>query len=82
MARKTKCLTPHCMYSTHINDKEVSISVRFPKPIKLSKKESALLEDLLHNSVECVLRPYFMKERVSKRDLAKKVLKGVINALN
>lgn len=82
MARKTKCLTPDCRYTTHINNESVSIRVSFPKPIKLSNKESALLENLLHNSVECVLRPYFMKEKTSKRETLKRVLKGVEYALN
>ena len=41
------------------------VNIDFPNSISLSKKEAKLLEDLLHNSVETILRPYF---RVSKNE--------------
>jgi len=77
MARKTKCLTPGCMFHTRIHSKEISIRVTFPKEINFSKKEAILLEDLLHNSVEAVLRPYFGASRTSKRVMLKQTLKSL-----
>jgi len=41
--------------------------VDFSKPIHFSRREAKLVEDLLHNSVETVLRPYFKTHRKSKR---------------
>lgn len=69
MARKTECLTPNCQFHIGINSKGISVQVDFPKPIHFSRKEAKLIEDLLHNSVETVLRPYFKPQRKSKRSL-------------
>jgi len=67
MARKTECLTPNCQFHIAINSKGVSVQVDFSKPIHFSRREAKLVEDLLHNSVETVLRPYFKTHRKSKR---------------
>ena len=77
MARKTECLTPECMFHTRINSKGVSIRVDFPKPINFTKKEAKLLEDLLHNSVETVLRPYFRASKKSKRVILYRAIKSL-----
>lgn len=77
MARKTECLTPGCMFHTSINSKGVSIQVDFPKQIHFTKKEAKLLENLLHNSVETVLRPYFRSSKKSKRVILYKAIKSL-----
>ena len=61
MAQKTKCLTPNSQFHTSINKDQVSISVDLPFDIgeRLNDDEGELLENLLHNQVELVLRPYF-----------------------
>ena len=58
-AVETPCLTPGANFSTHIKPKEISMNVKFPKEINLSKKEAQLLEKNLHNAIELVLRYYF-----------------------
>lgn len=62
MAIKTKCLTPDCRFTTEMNAGSVAITVTFPQDIKLDEQEAILLQDLLHNSMELVLRPYFMQQ--------------------
>ena len=77
MARKTECLTPGCMFHTSINSKGVSLRVDFPNPRHFTRKEAKLLEDLLHNSVEIVLRPYFKPSNISKRQILYRTIKTV-----
>lgn len=77
MARKTECLTPGCMFHTSINSKGVSIQVDFPEQIHFTRKEAKLLEELLHNSVETVLRPYFRSPKISKRVILYKAIKSL-----
>jgi hypothetical protein len=67
MANKTKCLTPGTRFYTKITTKSISIYISFPTHIDINKKEATILETLLHNSIETVLRPYFMKPKQSKR---------------
>ena len=62
MATETKCLTPGCVFHTHIQPKSWSVCVDFQLPIALDEEESILVEKLLHNQVELVLSKYF-KER-------------------
>ena len=62
MALETNCLTPDAVFHTNIGTKYVSIRVSLPFELKISKEEAEMLEKLLHNQIELVLRPYF-KER-------------------
>jgi len=80
MALKTTCLTPGCQYTTHITKDGLTVNIHFPRSINFTKREAKLLECLLHNSIECVLRPYFMK--TSKRETLKNVIKGVSYVIN
>lgn len=75
MALKTICLTPGCQYTTHITKDGITVNIRFPNNIDFDNREAKILECLLHNSIECVLRPYFMKN--SKRETLKNVIKGL-----
>ena len=59
MARKTKCLTPDANFSSYISDSTVGGFVHLPFKLDLDKKEAKLLESLIHNQLELVLRSYF-----------------------
>ena len=61
MAQETKCLTNDAVYHTRIKDKTVSVKVDLPFKMELTEKEAELLEKLIHNQLELVLRPYFEK---------------------
>tara|TARA_B000000557_G_C20799093_1_gene454665 strand:+ start:1216 stop:1827 length:612 start_codon:yes stop_codon:yes gene_type:complete len=58
----TKCLTSGANFSTYISEREVDIKVDLPFSLDLDEKEAKILETLLHNSIETVLRPYFYKK--------------------
>ena len=55
----TKCLTSGAMFHTSITPKKVGIEVEIPFDLDIDEEESGILETLLHNAVELVLRPYF-----------------------
>ena len=59
MARETKCLTPDANFSSYISDSTVGGFVHLPFKLDLDKKEAKLLESLIHNQLELVLRSYF-----------------------
>ena len=70
MALETKCLTPGAQFHTDMGtDYEgreyVTVSVDLPAgTIKnLAEVEAELIEKLLHNQIELVLRPYFMRAK-------------------
>ena len=56
---KTKCLTSGAVFNTKITESNVTVSVDIPFNLNLSEKEAEILETLLHNAIETVLRPYF-----------------------
>jgi len=58
---KTRCLTSGAQFHTKINPSSVSIEVDMPFDLNMSEDESEVLETLLHNAIELVLRPYFEK---------------------
>ena len=61
MANETKCLTSGAVFKTRISDKEVGVTGVMPgSQLKgLNEEEAAILETLIHNQLELVLRPYF-----------------------
>ena len=59
MALETKCFTPDAMIHTNIGEKYISTRVVLPFELKIDEKEAEMLEKLLHNQIELVLRPYF-----------------------
>lgn len=65
----TKCLTSGAQFHTNISDKEVGINVDLPFNLDIDEVEASHLETLLHNAVEMILRPYFMKDVVSNNNL-------------
>lgn len=59
MANATKCLTPGAMFHSKIKRNVVSIKVELPFDLNIDKAEGKILETLMHNSMESILRPYF-----------------------
>ena len=61
----TKCLTSGANFSTSISSRRIDLSVDFPYDINLSEKEAVVLETLIHNAMELVLRPYFEESKLT-----------------
>ena len=59
MALETKCLTPDATFHTSVGTKYISTRVVLPFELFIDEKEAEMLEKLLHNQIELVLRPYF-----------------------
>ena len=59
MANPTKCLTDGAWFHTEINENIISARVDLPFKLDISEKEAEILETLIHNQLELVLRPYF-----------------------
>ena len=59
MALETKCLTNGAIFHTVVTDSEVSVKVDLPFKLDVTEEEAALLDRLIHNQLELVLRPYF-----------------------
>lgn len=62
MANKTKCLTSGAVFHTHIDKGQVSITVELPFELDVDEEEASILETLLHNQLELVLRSYFLDQ--------------------
>lgn len=58
----TACQTPNTQYSIGINDTGVTAQAQLPFKLKLSKKQADELEKNIENSLELILKPYFVKE--------------------
>lgn len=54
-----KCKTPDAIYSSDIGSDEISMSVKLPMKLSLTKDESEELEAKLHYAIEKVLAPFF-----------------------
>jgi hypothetical protein len=63
MAIKTACQTPGAQFHTKIASKSVEVKVDLPSELKLTKKEAQTLDSNLHNALELVLAPYFIKRK-------------------
>ena len=59
MAIGTKCLTPDAVFSTSIGSKYISCRVTLPFELEIDKDEAEILERLIHNQLELILRSYF-----------------------
>ena len=59
MALETKCLTPDAKFSSYITDRTVSAAVHLPFDLDIDIDVAKLLEKLIHNQLELVLRSYF-----------------------
>ncbi len=59
MALETKCLTSGAVFHTVVADDKVSVKVDLPFKLNVTEEEAEVLEVLMHNQFELVLRPYF-----------------------
>jgi len=58
MAIETKCLTSGAIFHISIQEQEISATVELPFKLGISEEEATLLEVLVHNQLELVLRTY------------------------
>lgn len=61
MANQTKCLTPNTQFHSKINGNRVSIEAELPFELDIDEEEGEIIETLMHNAMEMILRPYFKK---------------------
>jgi len=59
MAQETKCLTSGAIFHTAISERDISVKVDLPFKLEISDEEASILERLLHNQIELVLRYYY-----------------------
>ena len=59
MANKTKCLTNGARFHIGINEEGISAKVDLPFKFDINEEEAIVLETLIHNQLELVLRSYF-----------------------
>ena len=59
MALETKCLTPDTNFVTYIGQQQILIDVELPFSLDIGEEEATILEKLIHNQLELVLRSYF-----------------------
>ena len=59
MANKTKCLTSGAVFHIRINKEGVSAKVDLPFELDIDEAEAKILETLIHNQLELVLRSYY-----------------------
>ena len=59
MALETRCLTPDAKFHTYIGERLIAIDVELPFKLDLNEQDATLLEKLIHNQLELVLRSYF-----------------------
>lgn len=60
-AVKTECQTPDAQFNIEISTDKVSVEVELPMELDLTEEEAKLLESNIHNAMELVLAPYFLK---------------------
>ena len=59
MANPTKCLTNGAVFHTEIEDFNITAKVYLPFKLEINEEEAEVLETLIHNQLELVLRSYF-----------------------
>tara|TARA_R110000824_G_scaffold173265_1_gene351269 strand:+ start:494 stop:682 length:189 start_codon:yes stop_codon:yes gene_type:complete len=59
VANPTKCLTSGAVFHIYIAEDNVSAKVNLPFKLDITEKEAEILETLIHNQLELVLRSYF-----------------------
>ena len=63
VALETKCLTSGAIFHSKVWEDSVSVSVDLPFTLNVTEEEAELIERLMHNQLELVLRPYFNESR-------------------
>jgi hypothetical protein len=61
-AVKTECQTPEANFNIEIGENKVSVEVELPMKLDLTEEKAKLLESNIHNVMELVLAPYFLKD--------------------
>jgi hypothetical protein len=69
MADKTRCLTSGAIFHTGISEDNVSVKVDLPFKLKITDEEAEILETLIHNQMELILRPYFHRHDVKSQGM-------------
>ena len=59
MANATECLTNGARFHVEIDENSIAAKVDLPFKLNISEKEAEILETLIHNQLELVLRSYF-----------------------
>ena len=59
MSLETKCLTPGANFSSYISTNTVGGFIHLPFELELSEDEAEVLDKLIHNQLELILRSYF-----------------------
>tara|TARA_Y100000296_G_scaffold62499_1_gene72601 strand:+ start:33 stop:221 length:189 start_codon:yes stop_codon:yes gene_type:complete len=59
MANSTKCLTNGAVFRVEIDENSIAATVDLPFKLDINEKEAEILETLIHNQLELVLRSYF-----------------------
>ena len=59
MANQTKCLTSGAMFHIAVSEEGISAKVNLPFKLDIDEAEAIVLETLIHNQLELVLRSYF-----------------------
>ena len=75
MANQTKCLTDGAFYNIAITNMRVSATVELPFILDITEQEAEILETLIHNQLEALLRPYFILNEVKKQIIESKETK-------
>lgn len=82
MANSTKCLTSGAIFHTHITDSGIVTKITLPFNLDINEDEAEIIETLIHNSLETILRPYFLEKpniEYSIGDEFKSKIKEVLN---
>ncbi len=66
MANKTPCLTSGAIFHTGIFKDNVYVKVDLPFNLEITDEEAEILETLIHNQMELILRPYFKIEVIDE----------------
>ena len=59
MANPTECLTNGAVFHVEIDESSIAAKVDLPFKLDINVKEAEILETLIHNQLELVLRSYF-----------------------
>jgi len=59
MANSTKCLTNNAWYHIGVSEDGVTAKVDLPFKLDINEEEAKIIEVLIHNQLELVLRSYF-----------------------
>ena len=59
MANSTKCLTSGAWFHIGVSEDGITAKVALPFKLDIDEEEAKIIETLVHNQLELVLRSYF-----------------------